>query len=134
MRVCVTGGRDFNDLGFVWSHLDTFHNLPKAMGGEGPITELGQGEARGVDKLCKAWAKANGVPTKDYEADWARYGDEAGTIRNGEMLDDFKPERLLVFPGGDGTKNCAKQARKKKILRTYFNLTDDPFEDALNWG
>lgn len=128
-RVCVTGGRAFNDRQFVFHHLDDFHE-----GEDGPITELGEGEAAGVDRFAKQWAKSRGVPVKPYKADWDRYGDAAGAIRNGEMLEDFKPDRLLVFPGGTGTTNCAKQARKLGIERTFFTLDLDPFEEASRWG
>lgn len=128
-RVCVTGGREFKDREFVYQRLEEFHAGP-----DGPITELGEGEARGVDTFAKEWAEYRDIPVKPYEADWDRYGDSAGTIRNGEMLDDFKPDRLLVFPGNTGTTNCAKQARKKGIERVFFNLDLDLFEEASRWG
>lgn len=127
-RICVTGGRAFNDLGFVWSSLDAFNYT------HGPISELGHGDADGVDNLCKLWAEYNDVPHVPYPADWDTHDLAAGTIRNGEMLDDFQPQYLLVFPGGRGTTNCAKQARKKGIKRMFFHLSDDPLEEAKKWG
>jgi 8-oxo-dGTP pyrophosphatase MutT (NUDIX family) len=128
-RVCVTGGREFDDRAFVYRNLNEFHASE-----HGPITELGEGEARGVDTLCREWAEERGIPVKPYHADWERYGDAAGCIRNGEMLEDFKPDFLLVFPGNTGTTNCAKQARKLKIERIFFDLGLDRFEELTRWG
>jgi hypothetical protein len=130
-RVCVTGPRDEEDKAFVWAALDEFHQSAK-----GPITELAQGEARGVDRFCKEWAEARGIPVKPYAADWDQHDEAAGAIRNGEMLDDFQPDFLLVFPrGGPGTTNCAKQARKKGFERVIINDNRlDPFEELSRWG
>lgn len=133
-RICVTGGRTFDDLGFVWSQLDTLHNMPGYMGGPGPIVELGVGCADGLDDLAWKWAQSNGVPWKRYVADWDRLGKSAGSIRNGVMLADFRPRRLLVFPGGVGTTDCARKARKWQIERTFLNPVTDPFEEAAKWG
>jgi hypothetical protein len=130
-RVVVTGPRDEKDPWSVWDALDHFH-LHDA---RGPITELGQGEAKGVDSFAKDWAEERGVPMKPYEADWDRYGDAAGAIRNGEMLDDFQPDYVLVFPrGGPGTTNCAKQARKKGFERIFIDEDLDPIEELTRWG
>lgn len=130
-RVCVTGPRDEEDKEFVWSALDEFHRSDK-----GPITELGQGEARGVDRFAKEWAEDQGIPMKPYPADWDQFEEAAGAIRNGEMLDDFRPDYLLVFPrGGPGTTDCAKQARKKGFEREFINDSRlDPFEELSRWG
>jgi hypothetical protein len=124
----VTGGRDWKDRPFVWRSLNWFEtNL-------GEIAEMGEGEATGVDTFCRNWAEAAGVPVTPFKADWDRYGDAAGSIRNEEMLDQFQPDVLLVFPGGTGTQHCTRAARKRAIPRVFFNLTDDPFADVGKWG
>ena len=84
-----------------------------------------------MDTFARQWAEAAGVPFRPYEADWDRYGDAAGSIRNEEMLADFKPDYLLVFPGGTGTTNCTRHARKMKIERVFYN---DIALDPLGWG
>ena len=134
IRVFVTGGRDFDDLGFVWSNLDVLHGMPAYMGGRGPIKEIGFGCATGVDALALSWAENNGVPWRRYVADWDRHGNSAGSIRNGVMLADFNQRELLVFPGGVGTTDCARKARKWKIPRNFLNPITDPFEEASKWG
>lgn len=133
--LCVTGGRDFDDLGFVWAHLDVAHNLPKSLGGCGPITRIGFGCATGVDALALAWAKANRVPWTRYVADWDRWGKAGGPVRNIVMLEHFQPHRLAVFPGGVGTTHCARSARKRDIPRDFYTIEDDdPFAEAGRWG
>ena len=128
LRLCISGGREFDDLAFVWSHLD-----PYTSSLFGPVTEIGFGCARGVDYFGWRWAFHNRVPFRRYVADWDELGTKAGTIRNGAMLDDFQPDLLLVFPGGTGTRNCAKQAKERGIERVFLTY-DDPLEEALRWG
>jgi ABC-type Fe3+-hydroxamate transport system substrate-binding protein len=43
-----------------------------------------------------------------------KYGPSAGPIRNGRML-EYKPDLVIAFPGGRGTANMVKQARKAGI-------------------
>jgi len=111
MRVLVCGGRDFADLGAVWSQLDTLHNLPQHLGGEGPITRIIQGGALGADRLASQWASSNGVRQLEYPADWRANGKAAGPIRNQAMIDDGKPDLVIAFPGGRGTADMVRRAR-----------------------
>lgn len=135
LRLCVTGGRFIKDLGYVWSFLDTLHNLPAEIGGRGPIVELGAGCAAGVDDLALSWAEHNNVPYREYRADWDRLGLSAGAIRNGVMLEHFQPDLLAVYDGGVGTTDCARKARKLGIEREFYSqLGDDPFAEANRWG
>ena len=125
-RVCVTGGRDWQDKRYVWRCLNEFER------DHGEIIELGEGEATGVDTFARKWAEAAGVPVKPYPADWDRYGDAAGSIRNAEMLGDFLPDYLLVFPGGTGTTDCTRKARKMGIERVFYN--EVKMMDFGAWG
>ncbi len=133
-RICVTGGRYWDDQNFVWKCLNMFETKI------GEIMELGHGDADGVDTLARRWCERAAVPHRPYPADWETHGHTAGPIRNGEMLLDFKPEVLLVFPGNTGTTDCARQARKfteKGVLnvhRVFFNPVSDPIADLLAWG
>lgn len=117
-RICVTGGRDFKDEGFVWQMLDQAYS-------ENAIYEIGFGCARGVDRFAWNWVKERGIYWQRYRADWGRLLKAAGAIRNGVMLRDFKPDSLLVFPGGVGTTNCARQARKLNIPRLFIENGSD---------
>lgn len=126
-RACVTGGRDFKDQSFVWQTLDTFRLFHD-------IIELGFGCARGVDRMAWKWAKQRNLPWKRYVADWDGLDNAAGPKRNGVMLRDFQPDILLVFPGGTGTTNCAKQARELEIKREFIEQDNDPLSGADKWG
>lgn len=128
MRVCVTGGRDFKDWRFVWRSLNEFEAA------HGEITELGHGNAKGADTHAKKWAEQAGILVRKYEADWDRWGDSAGSIRNEEMLDDFVPDVLIVFPGGVGTQHATRAARKRDIERVFFDPPCDHVTALLNWG
>lgn len=42
---------------------------------------------------------------------WKDHGKAAGPIRNQLMLDDFKPDLVVAFPGGKGTADMVKKAQ-----------------------
>lgn len=117
-RICVSGGREFEDEAFIWENLDRLYS-------EQEIHEIGFGCARGVDRFAWHWAKERGVYWKRYVANWGQLGRAAGAIRNGTMLRDFRPDLLVLFPGGVGTTNCARQARKMGILRDFIDYGID---------
>lgn len=127
-RVCVTGGRSYTNIKLTYERLNRLHRL-----GAG-IREIGFGCAEGIDAMALAWAKENGISYRRYVADWDAIGLAAGCIRNGVMLADFKPDRLLVFPGSTGTTDCARKARKMGIEREFFDDESDPFLAAKRWG
>jgi hypothetical protein len=109
MRVLVTGGRNYTDLGAVWGQLDAFHAL------QGPIDVVIHGGASGADLLGEKWAIANGVRHVAYKADWEAYGRAAGPMRNRRMIEEAKPSLVIGFPGGRGTRDCLRQAREAGI-------------------
>lgn len=99
VRAIVCGGRDYSDWEHVVRTLD-------AIG----VTELAHGCASGADSLAKAWAYLRRIPTAQYPANWAN-GKAAGPIRNQRMLDDFKPDAVIAFPGGRGTADMVRRAQ-----------------------
>lgn len=107
MKILVCGGRDFDD----WDLLKKTLNLYTDNGGDTIIT----GDACGADWLARAYAKYNGHPYKGYPADWKTYGKSAGAIRNQQMLDEGKPDLVIAFPGGNGTKDMVDKATNKGV-------------------
>ena len=79
MKVIIAGPRDFTDP----RELDLAIAEAQAKGIV--ITEVVCGKARGVDTLGEEWAKRNGVPVKEFPADWDTHGKQAGPIRNLQM-------------------------------------------------
>jgi hypothetical protein len=105
MRIVVTGGRNFDDLGAVDRALSAVHR-------KHGIDVLIQGGARGADYLCASWANANSIPTEDYPADWERHGKRAGHLRNQQMIDEGKPDAAIAFPGGRGTADMVARLER----------------------
>jgi ABC-type Fe3+-hydroxamate transport system substrate-binding protein len=75
------------------------------------------GEARGFDTLAKNYARVYGIAYEGYPADWKKHGKAAGPIRNKQMLDEGKPDKVLAFlaPNSRGTRNMISQAEKAGI-------------------
>jgi len=105
MRALVCGGRDFHDELRVILGLNQIH-------ADSPITVLINGGARGVDRLAWKWALDREIPVRVVLADWALHGRRAGPIRNQKMLDEEKPEIVVAFPGGTGTADMVRRAKK----------------------
>lgn len=73
------------------------------------------GKARGADTLAIDWAVVNWQDYKEFPADWEKYGKSAGYIRNQQMLDEGKPDIVVAFPGGAGTRMMVNIARKAGV-------------------
>lgn len=101
MRILVCGGRDYSDRAAV----DLVLTLAK------PSCVI-HGAQTGADTLAGDWAKRNGVPVEVYPADWKRLKYAAGPIRNQQMLDEGKPDYVIAFPGGVGTADMVRRAKK----------------------
>jgi len=121
MRVLVCGGRDFDDAGLIISILDRLHT-------EKSFTVLIHGNARGADMIADAWACRKGVPREPYglpQGEWDELGKKAGPLRNQRMLDEGKPDMVVAFPGGGGTKDMVRRAVKAGVAIHEVNRTDD---------
>lgn len=108
MRVLVCGGRDFNDTARVFAVLDKLH-------AEAGIDHVIEGGARGADACAKEWAFRRGVQISTYEADWENQGSFAGPMRNTRMINEGRPDVVVAFPGGKGTGDMIKKARRAGI-------------------
>ena len=111
-RICVTGGRDYDDrqtvnevLGYVAG------KMAKS------AIKLAHGGATGADTLARDWAYTTlGCENvRQFNAYWDLDGPSAGPKRNARMLDEFKPHVLIVFPGGVGTADCVQKAKARAI-------------------
>jgi len=125
-KVLVCGGREYG-----WSTNSNRQKMPNVQEVDylvmklntlkSAVDELGrnlviiQGEARGADTLAKKWAELNGVETLDFHADWDTHGKKAGFIRNSDMLKEGKPDLVIAFKGGSGTKMMCEIAEKANV-------------------
>lgn len=104
MKLLITGGREFHDVEFIVYQLNQTHARK-------PVTTLISGMATGVDTYCALWAEEMGIPVDPYPAKWAELGNDAGIIRNGEMLAKSNADMIMAFPGGAGTKDMWERAK-----------------------
>lgn len=104
VRICVCGGRDYNDASCVASTL-TAHQ---------PSVII-EGGASGADKLSHDWAYRAGVRVETFHANWRAHGRGAGPIRNQRMIDEGKPDMVVAFPGGRGTADMVRRAKAAGI-------------------
>jgi len=102
-RVLVCGGRDYDDWKAVFAVLDAIREL------HGPLTII-EGGANGADCLARRWATERKAGLVTVPADWKQHGRAAGPIRNRVMLADHRPNYVLAFPGGKGTRDMVRQA------------------------
>ncbi len=116
MRVLVCGGRGYTDQSAVWGALDSLHQKSD----EEPMVVI-SGGATGADSLAYEWTiRHPSVKSEVYQAQWATFGKSAGMIRNSAMLQLGKPDMVLAFPGGAGTKDMVRRALGKGVpVRTF---------------
>jgi hypothetical protein len=108
MKIIISGGRDYEDEGFVFMVLDHVHR-------ERGITLLIEGGARGADRFGRNWAIDRGVPYHTEPADWDQFPKAAGPIRNRVMLKIEGVAGVVAFPGGKGTRDMVVATRRAKI-------------------
>ena len=117
----MCGGREFDDWGLMCSTLDEI-----LFSESRPLTII-EGGAKGADFLGRVWAKLRSCPYKEYPADWKTHGGAAGPIRNKQMLEEGKPDLVVAFAGGSGTRDMIRQAEKagvKVVEVSWRNQTE----------
>ena len=104
-RVVVAGSRDFNDYNLLSSELDKF------LAGKKNVTIV-SGTARGADRMGEQYAAEHGYKIDQFPAEWSKYHQGAGPIRNLEMVKTADAVVAFWDNQSTGTKNiidCAKQ-------------------------
>lgn len=103
-RVLVCGGRTYNNQAHVNSVLDALHERDV-------ITCIIEGGARGADAAAAKWVASKPIAHETYKDDWHTYGTGAGIRRNRIMLAEGRPDLVVAFPGGAGTRHMLRIAR-----------------------
>lgn len=132
LRVLVCGGRNYTDRDRVYRELN-------ALCGE--ITEehpfgtthlhIIHGGAPGADLFADEYAVVHWCGLSEFPADWGNifregaivrqradgtyYDAAAGMVRNQRMLDEGRPDLVLAFPGGSGTADMIRRARRAGV-------------------
>jgi hypothetical protein len=119
MRLAITGGREFKDRLFLRRVLDSFreHHI---------ISAMTAGKARGADTFAEEWAADNNIRfDHGFRAEWSVYGDAAGPLRNQAILDIFKPDCCIAFPGETGTNDMITRCKRyKRLVNPRFVLIE----------
>ena len=120
MKTIIAGGRNVTDAEFVFAAIQNSGFQ---------ITEVVSGAAHGVDEIGERWAGIHGVPVKLFPADWPKYGNGAGPIRNREMA-AYADALVAVWNGvSRGTKNMIDEAKKRGLkihVAVYGRVERDP--------
>ena len=104
-RVVVAGSRNFNDYNKLSTELDKF------LAGKKNVTII-SGTARGADRMGEQYAAEHGYKIDQFPAEWSKYHQGAGPIRNLEMVKTADAVVAFWDNQSTGTKNiidCAKQ-------------------------
>jgi len=123
MRLLVCGGRNFGVFNeermFIRQHI--VETLCPA--GMAAYWNRGQdliisGMAPGADTVAALFAEEMLIKLDPYpisEEEWAKYGRAAGPRRNRKMIVEGRPDMVLAFNGGPGTRNMIQQAKNNNI-------------------
>ncbi|MBQ8496640.1 MAG: DNA-processing protein DprA [Clostridia bacterium] len=92
-------------------------------------TEIVSGGAVGIDTLAEIYAKQNGLPTKIFKPDYARYGKRAPLVRNDEIV-SYAQYVLAVWDGSShGTAYTVATCIQKGIPVKVVSIEDTEKED-----
>jgi hypothetical protein len=104
-RVLVCGDRNWSDRKFLQDYLDKIN-----------IDTLIQGDCSGADIMAKEYAGEKKITCLSFPAQWKKYGNRAGPIRNALMLEEGKPDLVVAFhddiDNSKGTKDMKNKAKK----------------------
>lgn len=118
-RVVVAGSRDIHDRELVRSILS--EQVPWS------IETLVHGDAAGVDRLAKGWAKDNGIVAESHpipEWAWEKVGNRAGPMRNAHMAEQSDALVAIWDGSSRGTKNMIREAVGAGIPVKKFVVRD----------
>ena len=108
MKVAIIGSR-----GMRVDHLENY--LPSG------VTEIVSGGAKGVDACARAYAKAHGLPLREFLPDYQTYGRSAPLRRNLDIID--YADQVIAFWDGESTgtmfviHTCQKLEKEIHIYR-----------------
>ena len=107
-RVIVCGGRRYGER---HPELALIHRVIASIHDGATVVH---GAARGADVRAGEAALRRGLWVEAHPADWFRYGNAAGPIRNQEMI-NAGADVVIAFPGGRGTADLCRRAEAAGI-------------------
>lgn len=148
IRILVTGSRLWSDVPLLTASLDAavashdhvtlIHGRCDPRNADGELVRWDHalkhsedGPFLGADWHAHHHAVARGWAVEEHPADWFRYGNSAGAIRNQHMV-NLRPAAniCIAAPLGKGespgTRDCMRRARAAGILVRNINLPPEP--------
>ena len=117
-RLVVAGTRYFSNYALVASKLDAYlaDKLDKYN-----VTII-CGDAQGADAMGLAYASNHGLKVEHFPAEWGKFGNAAGPIRNKKMAQNA--DAVIVFWDGKspGTKDMIQNAKAAGLPCTVINI------------
>ena len=134
MRIVIAGSRDlgtYKDENFkrVQKTLEECPWLEQAFNlcdWRERITEIVSGKAVGIDNLGEQLADKLGLVKTIFPAQWDKYGNRAGPIRNADMA-DYTDIAIVVMKAGwsSGSRDMIRQMQKRKKQVMIFEIIGD---------
>jgi hypothetical protein len=123
MKTIIAGSRtitDFQCLEDVISNLDF------------EISAVVSGTANGVDKLGERWAQENNIELLKYPANWDKYGQRAGYLRNVDMSNNADACIILWDGKSKGADHMYRIAKHKGLVTVLINYRKGVSNDILS--
>lgn len=119
LKLIIAGSRDLN------LKSDTIKDLLATF----EVTKIGEivsGGAWGMDKSGEFFAAKYNLNCVVFEADWKKYGNKAGPIRNKEMA-DYADIALVIHKGTKGSLNMIENMRalNKPVYEVVLKSSPD---------
>lgn len=118
-KIAIVGSRYYRKS--VESVIERWKPLRDFISGLPDDAIVVSGGAPGVDAMAEHFAKKRGLETIIFPAEWHKYGNSAGMIRNAEIV--RTADEIVAFWDGtsNGTRNTLERARKAGKPVTIFN-------------
>lgn len=85
------------------------------------IEEVVSGTCRGVDVMGEDWGRANGVPVRQFPADWLTHGRVAGELRNRDMA-NYADGLILLWDGKSPGASCMLREANKAGIKVHTQI------------
>lgn len=120
--VIISGDKNFEDYELLKEKCDKYLSNKIKKGEEIVIVS---GGSNGSDKLGEKYAEEKGYKLKQFKANWDKYGNKAGYLRNKNMV-EFS-NACIIFHKKEidkGTKMLIRISREQKLLVREVNIKE----------
>lgn len=129
IRLLICGSRSWDDYSLIQSILGSLDLAD--------VEAVMHGAASGADSMAVVVFSLLDYPHPqifDFPADWYRYGQSAGPIRNQAMLEVGKPTHCIAFDVGGtrGTRDMITRCNKAGVP-VFICSPDTPVSLFLDW-